>query len=281
MTPGSDYTGPSGDAALSRDVARAAGELLLDVRSSFGDLDPADRVRGRQLRDTADRAAHDLIAARLLAERPADHLLSEEGVEDLARLRADRVWIVDPLDGTWEYGQGRRDFAVHVALWTRTADGGVLSAATVDLPAAGTAYSVLDAVPALAAVPTDRPVRVVVSRSRRPEDLDGVVARLTARLEADGLGDHGVEVVEVGSVGAKAAELFAGRAEVYLHDRGFSDWDLAAPLGVALHRGLWCSAPDGSGFAFNLPSLVQPGVVMAIPALGHAVGEAVGLARPG
>jgi 3'(2'), 5'-bisphosphate nucleotidase len=272
------YAGPDGDAALSRDVARAAGELLLDVRSSFGDLDPADRVRGRELRDSADSAAHDLIAARLRSDRPADHLLSEEGVEDLARLRADRVWIVDPLDGTWEYGQGRADFAVHVALWTRTADGGVLSACTVDLPAAGTAYSVLDAVPEVAPVPTDRPVRVVVSRSRRPELLDAVVARLAARLAADGHGELGVEVVEVGSVGAKAAELFAGRAEVYLHDRGFSDWDLAAPLGVALARGLSCASPEGGGFAFNLPSLVQPGIVMAVPAVAAAVREAVGLA---
>jgi 3'(2'), 5'-bisphosphate nucleotidase len=235
-------------------------------------------VRARELRDTADRAAHDLIAARLRAERPGDHLLSEEGVEDLARLRADRVWIVDPLDGTWEYGQGRADFAVHVALWTRTADGGVLSACTVDLPAAGTAYSVLDAVPEPAHLPTDRPVRVVVSRSRRPEQLDAVLARLADRLTAEGHGDLGVEVVEVGSVGAKAAELFAGRAEVYLHDRGFSDWDLAAPLGVALARGLWCAAPDGSGFAFNLPSLVQPGIVMAVPAVADAVRDAVGLA---
>jgi len=273
-----EYADAPGDAALSRDVARAAGELLLDIRSSFGDLDPADRVRGRELRDTADRAAHDLIAARLRAERPADHVLSEEGVEDLARLRADRVWIVDPLDGTWEYGQGRPDFAVHVALWTRTADGGVLSAATVDLPAAGTAYSELDAVPEPARMPTDRPVRVVVSRSRRPEDLDAVVERLVARLAADGHGDLGVEIVEVGSVGAKAAELFAGRAEVYLHDRGFSDWDLAAPLGVARHRGLWCVAPDGSEFTFNLTSLVQPGVVMATAALADAVRDAVGLA---
>jgi 3'(2'), 5'-bisphosphate nucleotidase len=272
------YAGPTGDSALSRDVARAAGELLLDIRSSFGDLDPADRVRGRELRDTADREAHDLIAARLLAERPDDHVLSEEGVEDLARLRADRVWIVDPLDGTWEYGQGRPDFAVHVALWTRTADGGVLSASTVDLPASGTAYSVLDAVPEPAPLPADRPVRVVVSRSRRPEALDAVVERLSARLEAVGRVDLGVEIVEVGSVGAKAAELFAGRAEVYLHDRGFSDWDLAAPLGVARHRGLWCVAPDGSEFAFNLPSLVQPGVVMATAAIADAVREAVGLA---
>jgi 3'(2'), 5'-bisphosphate nucleotidase len=265
------------DAELSRDVASAAGALLLDVRASFGEIEPGDRVRSRDLRDTADRAAHELIAARLLAARPHDHLLSEEGLDDPARLVAERVWIVDPLDGTWEYGQGRGDFAVHVVLWTRTAEGGTLSAATVDLPASGTAYSVLDPVPEPSPVPRDRPVRVVVSRSRRPVALDSVTARLAERLESDGFGGLGVEIVEVGSVGAKAAELFAGRAEVYLHDSGFSDWDLAAPLGVARHRGLWCTAPNGAEFAFNLPSLVQPGVVMAVPALRDALLDALGL----
>jgi len=271
------YAGSDGDAELSRDLARLAGELLLDVRSSFGDVDPADRVRGRELRDTADRAAHELIEARLAAARPDDVLLSEEGVDDPVRLTASRVWIVDPLDGTWEYGQGRPDFAVHVALWTRSGDTGVLSAATVDLPAQGAAYSVLDPVPEPAAVPRDRPVRLVVSRSRRPARLDDTVARLATRLAEDGVSGRGVEVVQVGSVGAKAAELFAGRAEVYLHDEGFSDWDLAAPLAVARHRGLWCVAPTGTEFTFNRVSLVQPGVVMAIPALADAVRHALRL----
>lgn len=267
--------GSAADAALSRDVARETGALLLEVRASFGDVEPEDRERLRALRDSADRAAHEHIARRLRDERPHDHLLSEEGVDDPVRLTAERVWIVDPLDGTWEFGQGRRDFAVHVALWTRSPDGGELSAATVDLPAAGTTYSVLDDVPVPAPLPLDRPVRVVVSRSRPPGRLGEVVARLAERLATTTSGTHGVEVVEVGSVGAKAAELFAGRGEVYLHDAGFRDWDLAAPLAVARHRGLWCRTPDGSPFRFNRPSLVQPGVVMAVPALADAVRAAV------
>jgi len=275
MSSDPDYAGPAGDAELSRDLARLAGELLLDVRSSFGDVDPGDRPRGRELRDTADRSAHELIEARLAAARPDDVLLSEEGVDAPARLTARRVWIVDPLDGTWEYGQGRPDFAVHIALWTRTADGGALSAATVDLPAQGTAYSVLDPVPAPAPVPRDRPVRLVVSRSRRPARLDDTVARLATGLAEDGVTGRGVEIVEVGSVGAKAAELFAGRAEVYLHDEGFSDWDLAAPLAVARHRGLWGVAPNGAELTFNLASLIQPGIVMAIPALADSVRRAL------
>jgi len=265
------------DAALSLGVALEAGALLLEVRASFGDLDPADRERARSLRDTGDREAHELIAARLGAARPADTVLSEEGVDDPVRLTASRVWIVDPLDGTWEYGQGRVDFAVHIALWTRAEHGGVLSAGTVDLPAQGATYSVLDDRPADGGAPLDRPVRIVVSRSRRPARLDDTVARLATRLADTGVTGHGVEVVEVGSVGAKAAELFAGRAEIYLHDSGFSDWDLAAPLAVAVHRGLWTSAPDGERFAFNRMPPLQPGVVMATPAVAPAVRDVLHL----
>jgi 3'(2'), 5'-bisphosphate nucleotidase len=190
------------DSVLSREIAREAGVLLLEVRSSYADLDPADRERARLLRDTGDREAHDLIAARLASARPDDVVLSEEGVDDAARLDARRLWIVDPLDGTWEYGQGRSDFAVHVALWTRTPEGGELSAGTVDLPAQGVTWSVLDDVPVAGAVPTDRPVRVVVSRSRRPARLDDTVARLATRLAELGVTGRGVEVVR-GGVGGR------------------------------------------------------------------------------
>lgn len=260
------------DAEISRDLARETGALLLGVRRSFGPVEPHDRDRARGLRDTADREAHEHIARRLADERPHDTLLSEEGDHDPVRLTADRVWIVDPLDGTWEYGQGRDDFAVHIALWTRTEGvDGVLSAASVDLPSQGRTWSVLDDVVAPASLPTDRPVRVVVSRSRRPVDVEDVVDGLRAALDVH------VDVVTVGSVGAKVGELLAGRAEVYLHDSGFHDWDLAAPLAVARQQGFWCSTPDGSPFRFNGTSLVQPGVVMAAPAVSPAVAAVLGL----
>lgn len=262
------------DAELSRDVAREAGALLLDVRRSFGDLEHTDRDRAKSLRDTADREAHLLILRRLTDERPDDVVLSEEGVDDVVRLSARRVWIVDPLDGTWEYGQGRDDFAVHIALWH---DDGRLTAGTVDLPASGRTYSVLDEVPSYSGLPLDRGVRIVVSRSRRPADLDEVIAHLTSLIAEEGHVGVTVEAIAVGSVGAKAAEIFAGRAEIYLHDTGFRDWDLAAPLAVAEHRGLWCSSPDGSPLRLNLRPPVQPGVVMTVPALTNAVRTALHL----
>jgi 3'(2'), 5'-bisphosphate nucleotidase len=259
------------DSELSRELAREAGRLLLEVRRTYGVAAQLDRAANRELRDAADREAHVLIERRLAQHRPGDALLSEEGDGGLARLEAERVWIVDPLDGTWEYGQGRDDFAVHIALWTREAQGAVLSAATVDLPSQDITWSVLDPAPTSYDVPRDRPVRVVVSRSRRPEGLDELVARLADRLAAQGVTDRGVEVVQVGSVGAKAAEVYAGRVELYLHDSGFHDWDLAAPLGVALHRGLSCTAPDGGGFTFNAESTLQPGVIMCVPWLAEHV----------
>jgi 3'(2'), 5'-bisphosphate nucleotidase len=260
------------DSELSRDIARETGALLLDVRSSFEPFDPQDRDRARELRDTADRRAHEHIARRLADERPHDTLLSEEGDREGGRRAADRVWVVDPLDGTWEYGQRRDDFAVHVALWTRTdGDDGVLSAAAVDLPSQGITWSVLDDVRAPSALPADRAVRVVVSRSRRPVDVDDLVDGLRAALDVE------VEIVTVGSVGAKVGELLAGRAEVYVHDSGFHDWDLAAPLAVAEHQGFWCSTPDGAPFRFNGASLVQPGVVMAAPSVAPEVARLLGL----
>ena len=259
------------DAELSRALATETGVLLLRVRDRFGAIDRDDRERLRDLRDTADRAAHELIAGRLAAERPDDVLMSEEGDDDPARHVAARVWIVDPLDGTWEYGQARDDFAVHVALWTRDAGGGSLSAATVDLPAKGRTFSDLDDARAAGVLPSDRPVRVVVSRTRRPAAVDALVDALRTGLGVE------VEVDPVGSVGAKVGELLAGRAELYLHDSGFHDWDLAAPLAVAQARGFWCSTPDGAPFAFNGPSLVQPGVVVAAPAVADHVREVLGL----
>lgn len=265
MNAGGPEVDPVADAVLSRAIARETGALLLDVRRSFGDLDPQDRERARLLRDSADRAAHEHIAGRLAEERPDDTLLSEEGDEDPVRLTASRVWVVDPLDGTWEYGLGRDDFAVHVALWTRA--GGVLSAATVDIPSQARTWSVLDDDRAASDLPADRPVRVVVSRSRRPVGVDDLVDGMRARL------DVGVEIVTVGSVGAKVGELLAGRAEVYVHDSGFHDWDLAAPLAVAEHQGFWCSTPGGEPFAFNGTSLVQPGVVMAAPSVAPLVAD--------
>ena len=239
------------DAELSAAVAVEAGQRLLDLRRAFGPVD--DRSKADELRKQADAVSHELIAARLGAARPDDCLLSEEGADDLVRLAATRVWIVDPLDGTWEFGQGRSDFAVHVVLWHAdpSAPGrGRLSAGTVDLPAQGITRRSDDRLAGARPLPADRPVRIVASRSRPPAVLPQAVEILDASLRADGH-PFGVEVVDVGSVGAKVNEILSGRAEAYVHDTGFYEWDVAAPLCVAHAHGLVASHVDGSPVAFN------------------------------
>jgi len=163
---------PRSDAAISRDVAQDAGQLLLRIRQDFiaehgpiGDKETAngDKETANKLRDRADAASNDLILDFLSSARPQDAVLSEEAKDDPSRLDSERVWIVDPLDGTWEYGQIRADFAVHVALWAA----GELHACTVDLPAFGITRSVLDDTVETAVDPT-RPIRIVASRSRPP-----------------------------------------------------------------------------------------------------------------
>ena len=257
------------DMEVSARVAAEAGQLLLELRASFGPID--DKDRANELRKAADRASHELIVARLAEARPDDAVLSEEGADDPIRLEADRVWIVDPLDGTWEYGQGRVDFAVHVVLWTRDAaapGGGVLSAGTVDLPAQGLSRQVGDVAVAPRGLPEDRPVRIVASRTRPPATLDAAVALLAGMLAARGHAS-GVEVVDVGSVGAKVNEILCGRADAYVHDTGFYEWDVAAPLSVAHAQGLVGSHIDTSPIAFNQPRPYVTDLLVGIPAVAE------------
>ena len=252
------------DAELARDVAQAAGQRLIALRRDFGPVDAADRDQIRALRDAADRASHEFILSRLNAERPDDAVLSEEGHDGLERDTAHRVWIVDPLDGTSEFGQGRADFAVHVALWQRDDSAGPgtarLVAGCIDLPAQRVTYSSADSGAfASARADTDSdltvhrpgaPVRVVVSRTRPPA-LAIDPERLAAALEVANIEIGAVDVLRVGSVGAKVAELLGGRADLYLHDSGFYEWDVAAPLIVAEHYGLRACHLNGTTITFN------------------------------
>ncbi|HAN70497.1 MAG TPA: 3'(2'),5'-bisphosphate nucleotidase CysQ [Actinobacteria bacterium] len=251
------------DAELSRDTARVAGQLLLALREGFGPID--DKDAANELRKRGDREAHLRIMELLSAARPDDAILSEEGKDDAARLDAERIWIVDPLDGTYEYGQGRADFAVHIALWQPASR--ELSAATVDLPAQGLTRSVLDPISGPPPLPTDRPIRIVASRSRPPATLPQTVAILAETLAAQGLNKHGVEIMDVGSVGAKVNEIISGRAEAYVHDTGFYEWDVAAPYGVAMHYGLAPSHLDGSAVMFNQMPPYVTDLMVSHPAL--------------
>lgn len=225
---------PAGDSAFARWLAARAGEQLLRLRAELGHDDPA------QLRDTGDRRSHEMLLAELARWRPGDAVLSEEGRHhDPARLRADRVWVIDPLDGTREFGEaGRTDWAVHVGLWSRHAG---LVAGAVALPAQHRVLAT-DAPPAgPAADPDRRTLRLAVSRTRPPAFVAAVAREV------------GAELVPMGSAGAKIAAVVAGKVDSYLHAGGQYEWDSAAPVAVARATGLHTSRIDGSELRYNQP----------------------------
>jgi 3'(2'), 5'-bisphosphate nucleotidase len=276
------------DHALARDLAALAGERLLALRAQGGEQD--------DLRKAGDRQSHDFLTAELAARRPGDVVLSEEGADNPARLAARRVWIVDPLDGTREFGEpGRTDWAVHVALWERsdTGDSGDLTAGAVALPAQGMTLSTADLQPAQSEIEpvitgsmTQRAgnagpggeaagvggagagqvtgkIRIVVSRSRPP----AFVRNISGLIDA--------ELVPLGSAGAKVAAVVNGEVDAYVHGGGFYEWDTAAPVAVARAAGLHASRIDGSALAYNQSDLLMPDILVCRPALAGTLLRAI------
>lgn len=240
------------DHQLAADLATAAGRLLLDIRSELAD-DPAE-VR----KAAGDKGSHDYLMQALGAARPDDAVLSEEGADDPVRLSSRRVWIVDPLDGTREFSEpDRDDWAVHVALWDRSAgQDGALVAGAVALPAQGVTLATPDVA---APAPGPGAPRIVVSRTRPP------AVALQVRDHLDGV------LVEMGSAGAKVAAVVQGRAEVYVHAGGQYEWDSAAPVAVARAAGLHTSRIDGSPLAYNRADPLLPDLVVCRPEYAEAV----------
>ena len=237
----------SSDHELAGRLATEAGELLLGVRIEFADAESADR------KAAGDKRSHDFLMAALAEHRPGDAVLSEEGADDKVRLNSERVWIVDPLDGTREFSElGREDWAVHVALWER----GELVAGAVALPAQGVTL----ATPTVAAPPAAPGApRVVVSRTRPPA---------VALAVRDALGGT---LVEMGSAGAKVASVVQGISDVYVHAGGQYEWDSAAPVAVARAAGLFTSRIDGSRLVYNQSNVSLPDLIVCRPELADAV----------
>jgi 3'(2'), 5'-bisphosphate nucleotidase len=250
----------SDDHVLAAELAEQAGRRLLDLRAEGGDPD--------DLRKAGDRQSHEFLAAELAARRPGDAVLSEEGRDDPARLSAERVWIVDPLDGTREYGEaGRTDWAVHVALW----ESGSLTSGAVALPAQGQVLSTLrpPAVPPLAPGGpglAGRQLRVLVSRTRPPAFLD----RLSEQAD--------LILLPLGSAGAKAAAVMQGDADVYVHAGGQYEWDSAAPVAVAVAAGLHASRIDGSALEYNRPDPVLPDILICPTEIAKPLLDAISAA---
>lgn len=235
------------DHEVAARLATEAGALLLDVRAEFADAEASER------KAAGDKRSHDFLMEALAAVRPDDAVLSEEGIDDPVRLSAERVWIVDPLDGTREFSEaGRSDWAVHVALW----QAGELVAGAVALPAQGVtlATPTVPAPPAQPGAP-----RIVVSRTRPP----AIALQVKDALEGT--------LVEMGSAGAKVASVVQGVSDVYVHAGGQYEWDSAAPVAVARAAGLHTSRIDGSPLIYNQRDSKLPDLIVCRPELADAV----------
>ncbi|ASJ92379.1 3'(2'),5'-bisphosphate nucleotidase CysQ [Porphyrobacter sp. CACIAM 03H1] len=239
------------DAALAASLAEEAGRLLLTVREQSG-------LAGEALGTAGDAAANSFLCEAIRAARPDDGVLSEEEKDNSGRLAKARVWIVDPVDGTREYSEGRADWAVHVAL-------------------------AIDGAPVLGAVALPGLAGEVVLRSDRPYPLRPMaerprflVSRTRPAREAEAVARMlGGELVRMGSAGAKAMAVVRGEAEVYLHSGGQHEWDSCAPVAVAMANGLHCSRIDGSRLIYNRPDTYMPDLLVCRSELAANVLEAV------
>ena len=237
------------DVGVGIAAAEAAARELLNLRSNPG--------HGDDLGKLGDRKSHELLVSILTEAYPRDAILSEESEDDPQRLTSDRVWIIDPLDGTREFGEpDRTDWAVHVALVER----GELTVGVVALPARGLTFSTAAPVPC---PPRRGSIRLAVSRTRPP----AVAAAVARRLGAD--------LVPMGSAGAKAMSILLGELDVYLHAGGQHEWDSAAPVAVALASGLHASRIDGSRLVYNRFPAWQPDLLICRPELAMQVLELV------
>ena len=291
------------DHTLARDLAEQAGQRLLELRARGGFGEEPD-----VLRKAGDRLSHEFLTRELATRRPGDVVLSEEGADNPARLTARRVWIVDPLDGTREFGEpGRTDWAVHVALWERTEREGATPADLATSPPARSRsrprarscprpprvkrqQCFIDAANDIDVSSGGKragggTLRMAGRRTRRrgaaeageaPRRLRIVVSRTRAtQLVRNISGLINAELVPLGSAGAKVAAVVGGEVDAYVHSGGFYEWDTAAPVAVARAAGFHASRIDGSALTFNQSDLLMPDILVCRPAVAGTLLQAI------
>jgi 3'(2'), 5'-bisphosphate nucleotidase len=259
------------DHELARKLARETGTLLVGLRNHAASLqgseDETHSVLAQEvLGSEGDRVAHDYLMEQFSIHRPSDVVLSEEGDLEVARLNAERVWIIDPLDGTAQYSSGSDDFAVHIALWDSSSQlPSQICVASVAVPSRNELWSMDE--PVQSYQPNGAPIRILVSRSRPPREITAVIKKLEETFPDRG----SVEVIPMGSVGAKVGAILADKADAYFNSGGFYEWDLAAPLGIAVHNGLSVTDCNGDQITLNKVNLKVKDILICRPELTSAI----------
>lgn len=231
---------------MTKRLAQGTGEILKGVRN--GGL-----LRGRELGEAGDDLAQNWISRVLEQHRPNDGFLSEEAADNPERLGKERVWIIDPLDGTKEFATGRQDWAIHIAL----VENGKPTHAAVNLPDLGVVFDSADA----RAVGGPYAKRIAVSHNRTPAVAEHIAQKLGFKAEP------------MGSAGAKAMHVLLGDYDAYIHAGGQYEWDSAAPVGVSLAAGLHCSRLDGTPLTYNNKDTYLPDLLICRPELADEILE--------
>lgn len=289
---------PEDDHHLAANLAESAGKMLVECRNGA-----AGQLLGSSaLAREGDERAHRLLLDRLEEARPEDAVLSEEGADDAQRLESSRLWVIDPLDGSRDYGFGNDEWAVHVGL----VEDGQTTAGAVALPALDLLFHTGEGDEASGAeasegeafeqsVKTETAVEVgegkfgetsetdaVVETSARQDENAGesginrrpVIVTARSRVNAEGMllaHELDADVFACGSAGVKAMLVVNGTADAYVHASPLYEWDVCAPAAVAQSAGLHVSDAAGEPLVFNQARPVVNSFVVCRPELADDI----------
>lgn len=248
------------DQELAEFLAKQTGKVIAQVAA-----EKKNELSPTELGAAGDLAGHEFLVHALSEYRPLDHLLSEEGEDTAGRLSANRVWIVDPLDGTSHYSNLEPDYAVHIALWERN------SPAPFELPASSISVPAMNLVIGMRKTKlpeiANGPIRILISATRPPAELDQICEILKNQFP-DRMQP---ELISMGSVGAKLAQIIAGKADLYVNTGGFYEWDVAAPAAVAKAHGFAVCDMSGNELTFNNQDVFVPNTIIGRPEFVNAI----------
>jgi myo-inositol-1(or 4)-monophosphatase len=251
---------PETDLALLRDAAEAAAAIA--ERHFAGSRDAVEKPGGYGPVTQADLEIDRMLRAELRAARPDYGWLSEESENDLSRLEADRVFVVDPIDGTRAFVAGKRAWAHSLAV----AERGRAVVGVVHLPMLARTYSAAAGCGAncngatlSASVRTELDgADVLTGRAQlKPERWPGGVPDVTPHFRP--------------SLAYRICLVAEGRFDAVLTFQETWEWDVAAGQIIAAEAGVAASDVTGAPLRFNRPDPVQPGLIVAPPALHRAV----------